>query len=32
MKSNILAEFEQYLFEYKHRPRAAQNGEGLPGK
>lgn len=29
---NILAEFEQYLFKYKHWPRAAQNGKGLAGK
>ena len=32
LNQNLLAEFEQYLFEYKHRPRAAQDGEGLPGE
>lgn len=30
--SNLLAEFEQYLFKYKHWSCAAQNGEGLPSK
>lgn len=31
-KDDVLAEFEQYLLKYKHRTRAAQDGEGLPGK